>query len=283
MRDEKSRGSILIIGSNTRLLPLRDGRTVPTGNYLNETIVPMMRLREAGFGLTVATPDGTKPSLDPRSISASHFGGSANSMNEALAFFQSDISFHKVCSLRTVIKAGLDHFAGVFVPGGHAPIVDLTASSEVGVILRHAHENDKPTALICHGPLATIAALRKPKSFVRAMINGDMAGAEGLSRNWPYRRYQMTIFSNSEEQSVQTDTFGASLLYPVSDALVAAGGLVESGPDYEPFVVEDRELLTGQNPRSDHLLADRFITALGAQTAHQALHTQKGRDNATSS
>jgi putative intracellular protease/amidase len=268
LRDSGPLRAVLVVGSNARVLQLQNNRTVATGNYLNETVVPMQALRAAGYGLIVATPDGTKPALDARSISAAHFGGDEAALAHALEFFHHDNCLQNVMTLRSVIDAGLDSIAGVFVPGGHAPITDLVANQELGEILRHAHDHGKPTALLCHGPIALLAAMPNARAFQQAMIAGEQIWAAIAERDWPYRDYGMTIFSNSEEKPVEENVFDARLQYSVADALVLAGGRVEHAAiDYAPFVVADRELITGQNPRSDHQLAARLVEALNAQSA----------------
>lgn len=265
MTGQDMKGTVLVIGSNARRLRLQGGRTVATGNYLNETVVPMMALRSAGYNLIVATPDGNRPPLDERSLSVSHFGGSEAAFRDAVDFLEFDPSFQRVRTLRDVVDTGLDELAGVFVPGGHAPIADLVANAELGRILRHMHSHAKPTALICHGPIAALAAMPDASRFERALIDGDEVAAAAAAQDWPYRGYRMTVFSKNEEASVERDVFGTQLLYPVADALALAGGRVESGAvDYDPFVVIDRDLITGQNPRSDHALAAQLVHALDA-------------------
>ncbi len=261
-----STGTVLVVGSSASQLQLQGGCVFTTGNYLNEMIVPMQRLRAAGYELVVATPDGTKPPLDPRSISVSHFAGDAAAFASAKAFYESDPVFQHVVPLAAVLGLGLEGIDAVFVPGGHAPIADLATNAELGQILRHAHQHDKPTALLCHGPIAVLSALGDAPAFVRAMTAGHVDAASQLAADWPYTGYAMTIFSNSEEAPVEKDVLGARLLYPVADALEAAGGEVSQGTvDYQSHVVVDRELITGQNPRSDKELAQRLVEALQAR------------------
>jgi putative intracellular protease/amidase len=200
-----------------------------------------------------------------RSVAASHFGGDQVAMEKALAFFERDDSLQNVRSLRQVVAEGLDRFSGFFVPGGHAPIEDLAADPDLGEILRHAHAQGKPTAFLCHGPIAVLSAMPNSKAFERAMVDGDAAAASAAATGWQYSGYRMTIFSKSEERPVEANVLGGRLLYPVADALTAAGGLVENGPDYGSYVVTDRELITGQNPRSDRALAESLIAALDAR------------------
>ena len=262
-----NKGIVLVAGSNARILKLQGNRTFITGNYLNETVVPMQALRAAGYDLLVATPDGTKPHLDERSLTAANFGGNETAFRAAVDFFEQDPSFRNVKSLRSVIDAGPENIVGIFVPGGHAPITDLVANAELGVILRHTHAHSKPTAFICHGPIAALAAMPDAKDFELALIAGDQARATAAAQEWQYKGYRMTIFSNSEERPVETNVLLARLQYSVSDALALAGGRVEHGAvDYDSHVVVDRELITGQNPRSDQQLADRLIEALNARS-----------------
>jgi putative intracellular protease/amidase len=151
----------------------------------------------------------------------------------------------------------------VFVPGGQAPAVDLMQDSEVGEILRHFHAHSKPTALLCHGPIATIAAMPKAREFRAALIAGDTARASELARGWQYSGYKMTVFSMTEEKIIEERILHAKLYFNMVNALQIAGGNVSTTAiDFEPHVVEDRELITGQNPRSDKPIAARLVQAL---------------------
>jgi putative intracellular protease/amidase len=258
-----SKGKVLIIGSNATRIEVRNGGTSPTGQYLNETVVPAMALIAAGYEVVLATPNGAKPHIDEASDSANYFGGDQAAYATAKAFFDTDPSMNQPRTLRSVIGEGLDGFAGVFVPGGQAPGVDLMQDAETGVILRHFHARGKPTALLCHGPIAVASALENAPEFRAALIAGDTAKAAELARGWPYAGYNMTVFSNSEEKVVEDHVLHDKLYFNVADALEIAGGKVITNPvNFEPNVIEDRELITGQNPRSDHPLTATLIAAL---------------------
>jgi putative intracellular protease/amidase len=257
-----SKGKVLIIGSNATRIEVRGG-TGPTGQYLNETVVPAMALVAAGYEIVLATPNGTKPYIDPASDSADHFGGDQDAYERAKAFYETDPAMNHPRTLRSVIGEGLDSFAGVFVPGGQAPGVDLMQDAETGLILRHFHDRGKPTALLCHGPIAIASAMENAVDFRAALLAGDTAKAAQLAKGWQYAGYNMTIFSNTEEKVVEDHILHAKLYFTVADALAIAGGKVITNPvDFEPNVIEDRELITGQNPRSDHPLAATLIAAL---------------------
>src|SRR5262245_51365464 len=148
-----SKGKILVAGSNATKIEVQGGGTGPTGNYLNETVVPMLALIKGGYEVVLATPDGTKPHIDKASDSKVHFGGDEAAYKRAKDFWESDPAVNNVRTLRSAIDGGLDGFAAVFVPGGQAPVVDLMQDADMGAILRHFHEAKKPTALLCHGPI----------------------------------------------------------------------------------------------------------------------------------
>jgi len=264
-----SKGKVLVVGSNATRLELKGGGSVPTGQYLNETVIPALAVIAAGYDVVLATPDGSKPHIDVASDSAGHFGGDEAAYQKARAFFAEDPSMNEVRTLASVIAEGLDGYAGVFLPGGHAPIVDLMQDTDLGEILRHFHEKAKPTALLCHGPIAVAAALPHAREFRAALVAEAPEKAAEWARGWQYAGYKMTIFSNSEEQIVEDRVLNAKLYFRVVDALEIAGGtVITTDVNFEPHVVVDRELITGQNPASDRLLATKLVEALDrARTA----------------
>lgn len=257
-----SKGTVLVVGSNATRIEVQGG-TGATGQYLNETVVPAMAVIEAGYDVVLATPDGTKPHIDEASDSAQHFESDEAAYERAKAFYANDPAMNEVRTLREVIDGGLDGYAGVFVPGGQAPVVDLMQDAEMGEILRHFHDRAKPTALLCHGPIAVASAMQDAREFRAALIAGDPARAAELANGWPYAGYRMTVFSETEEKVVEDHILHAKMYFTMPDALRAAGGEVVTNPvDFEPHVVEDRELITGQNPRSDRPIAAALVAAL---------------------
>jgi len=261
-----SKGIVLVIGSNGTEIEVVGGMR-PIGQYLNETVVPIWAIRDAGYDFVLATPKGIAPHLDPSALSAEHFGGDVDLFYKAQTFFAEDPSMTDVRTLHSEVESGLDAYAGVFVPGGHAPVVDLMMDPDAGVALRHFHSARKPTALICHGPIALVSTLPGAREFRAALAAGDPAKARELAKDWVYAGYDMTIYSNSESKPVEDQLFHARMLFHVVDALKAAGGNVTTGPDFEPHVVADRELITGQNPRSDHAVGAALIRALDAASS----------------
>jgi len=258
-----TQGTVLVVGSNATQIELQGGGFAKIGQYLNETVVPTLALIEAGYDVVLATPDGTKPTIDEVSDTVGHFGGDEAAYQRAKRFFAEDPAMNQVRTLRSVIDDGLERYAGVFVPGGHAPAVDLMQDSDTGVILRYFHAAAKPTALLCHGPIAITAALTDARAFRAALISGDEAKAATLGGDWIYAGYRMTVFSSSEERAAEQSLLGGELYFHMPQALELAGAKVVTNPvDFASHVVVDRELITGQNPSSDHDLAKALIEAL---------------------
>lgn len=263
-----TKGKILVIGSNATRIEIQGGGWGATGQYLNETVVPAMAVIDAGYEVVLATPDGTRPHIDPASDSAQHFEGDEAAYRRARTFYDEDPAMNQVRTLRQAIEEGLDGYAGVFVPGGQAPVVDLMQDAELGEILRHFHETAKPTALLCHGPIAVAAAMPHAREFRAALIAGDADKASEWAKGWQYAGYRMTVFSATEEKVVEDHILHAKMYFDMPQALTAAGGeVVTTTVDFEPHVVVDRELITGQNPRSDHPIAAAFIEALDRSQA----------------
>lgn len=259
-----TQAKVLFLGSNATQIELRVGGSATIGQYLNETVVPAMALIEAGYDVVLATPDGTKPHIDADSDSADHFGGDQAAYEGARRFFAEHPAMNKVRTLASVIQEGLEGFAGVFVPGGHAPAVDLMQDRDVGTILRHFHAAAKPTGLLCHGPVAILAALSDAPAYRAALIEGDDDRAATLAKDWIYAGYRMTVFSASEEKIAEEFLLKGELYFDMPKALLLAGGKVSAASEnFAANVVVDRELITGQNPASDHAVAKAMIEALG--------------------
>jgi putative intracellular protease/amidase len=269
---QMTKAKVLIVGSNATQIELRGGGSATIGQYLNETVVPALALIDAGFNVVLATPDGSKPHIDAVSDTVDHFGGDQSAYDRASRFWAQDPAMNAVRTLRSVIEDGLDGYAGVFVPGGHAPVVDLMQDADAGAILRHFHEAAKPTALLCHGPVVVAAALAEAPAFRAALIDGDDANAAELAKEWIYAGYRMTVFSASEEKVAEEHLLKGELYFDMECALRLAGAEVSvTAENFASNVVVDRELITGQNPASDHALATALIEALAASLAGSQL------------
>lgn len=251
-----SSGRILVILSSANALGLKDGKSLPTGFYLNELGVPAQRLVDQGYELVLANPRGNPPTMDQSSDDDAFFENEQEH-RDIKAFVN---GLPQPRSFADILKEGLDGFAGLFVPGGHAPMEDLVVDRELGQILRHFHSAGKPTALICHGPAVLLAAQDDPIAF-RAVLETER---EAKAPGFLYHGYQLTVFSNIEEKMAELK-FPAGLKWYAESALKQAGAKMDVAMvPMQSQVVRDRELVTGQNPFSDEELAITFLAMLQA-------------------
>lgn len=258
---EASKGRILVIGSSANTLTLKDGRKIPTGYFLNELTVPAMAFINAGYEVVMATPDGNTPAVDPISLTLGLFRDDPAALAKAMEFVLTNPSIQKPQKLDAVVRGGLGSFAAIYVPGGRAPMVDLMENPALGQALLYFHKAGKTTAMLCHAPVAFTATIKDPKAFRSAMAAGDSAKAKLLASGWVYAGYKMTLLSTQEEMPKE-DALGGKMPFYIEDAARIAGAEVQVGPPAKPFVVVDREVITGQNPASDHELSDAVLNAL---------------------
>lgn len=256
-----TRGKVLVLLSSQTTLALKDGRRAPTGYYLNEFGVPADALLKAGYELVIVTPKGNVPAVDASSLDASYFHHDADEMQRVRKVVDGIAGMRHPLSLRQVLGSDMSQYAGVFVPGGHAPLIDLANNAQVGDLLRYFHSHGVPTAAICHGPAALLSAQSEPAAFEAAVSAGKTAHAH----DWIYAGYRMTVFSEPEEKVYEQSLNGGRVRYYPSVAMRDAGGTMDLAPSWQSHVVEDRELITGQNPFSDDALAKAFVSRLNAR------------------
>lgn len=239
-------------------IPLRGGGSEPTGTYLGELIEPTDAMLDADFELSFATPGAGIPTIDGASCSLMYFGLSRKRRDAALA------SYRRLLELGLARPANLEEIAGdrqrladfdaVFVPGGHAPLADLlhrdafigdSLNDDFGALISYFHDAQRPTCLICHAPAALAAA---------PVVDG----------RWIYDGYRMTCFKTAVDTMLSTiplaRRFRGRLVDDPTQLLVSRGAKVEQTVlPMGSKVVEDRELLTGQDPYSAKALAAAFV------------------------
>ncbi len=280
---QSSKGKVLVIlSSENKITVVKDratGETVshPTGFFLSELMVPVKKIMDAGYTPVFSNPKGNEPIMDAASDSALWFGNNESEYRTHRKLCEE----LRICGDRTVgngkqiplnplhdWRGGLDQFVGVLIPGGHAPMEDLWKDSELGIILRHFHEKKKPTAAICHGPIALLSALTDPKDYIAALLKGDVEAIRESAEGWIYKDYRMTVFSTKEEQQEepgQDNVLGGYVRFYPDEALDSAGGQVSVRANkWKNYTVRHKELLTGQNPLSDHAFASTFVRMLDA-------------------
>ena len=258
-----TKGKVLVLVSSGHGLPLKDGKVYAgAGYYLNELTVPVRALMKEGYEITFANPKGNTPQLDVNSAIAQFFGGDEAKLQDYLKFKDSLTGLKNPTRISDVIASGLDQYDAVFVPGGHGPMMDLLDDPDAGTVMRHFHKTSKPTAVLCHGPISLLSALPNSKEFVAALSAGDTAGAHAKAQGWIYAGYKMTIFSTAEEQQREPLEIGGKVLFYPDFALRTAGGDVSVVAPWGSYVLQDCELISGQNPFSDEALLKLLLPAL---------------------
>jgi putative intracellular protease/amidase len=119
--------------------------------------------------------------------------------------------------------------------------------------------------VLCHGPISLLAALPNAPEVVGALKAGDAAGARTKAQDWIYSGYKMTIFSTAEEQQREPIEIAGKVLFYPDFALRAVGGNVSVVDPWRNCVLQDRELISGQNPFSDEALLKLLLPALNGK------------------
>lgn len=206
-----------------------------TGFWLEEFTAPYYVFRDAGARITLASPLGGQPPLDPKS-------DDPTAQTESTERFRHDpeaqAALARTQRLEEVDPADFD---AVFYPGGHGPLWDLAADPASIALIEAMVAAGKPVATVCHGP-AVLGEARNPDGT--PLVAGR----------------RVTGFTNSEEEAV-----GLTAIVPflVEDMLTANGGLFSRAEDWQPHVVSDGLLITGQNPASSEPVATALLEQLG--------------------
>jgi putative intracellular protease/amidase len=220
----------------------------PTGFWLEEFAAPYYVLRDAGVDITLASPKGGQPPVDPKSEEP-------GSETPAMKRFRSDAEAQRaLASTVKLASVSPDDYDAVFYPGGHGPLWDLAEDRSSIALIERLYAAGKPVAAVCHGP----AVLRRAK------------GADGDPL---VRGKTVTAFSNTEEAAAGlTDV----VPFSVEDVLKANGGRYSRGEDWASHAVVDGNLITGQNPASSEATAKALLEALAAGVGG-ARRTEAGR------
>jgi len=207
-----------------------------TGFWLEEFASPYYVFKDAGAQLTLASPKGGQPPLDPKS-------DEADAQTPATERFKSDPAAQQALANTVPLnQVKADDYDAVFYPGGHGPLWDLTEDLHSIALIEHFQAQNKPVAAVCHAP----GVLRHVKA----------ANGQPLVRG-----KKVTGFSNSEEAAVQLTEVVPFL---VQDMLIANGGHYSSVNDWQSHVKVDGLLITGQNPGSSDATAEALMQLLKA-------------------
>ncbi|MCM0665703.1 type 1 glutamine amidotransferase domain-containing protein [Flavobacterium tyrosinilyticum] len=220
---------LFVVTSNDKL-----GNTgEKTGFWSEEFAAPYYELLDQGVEITIASPLGGQPPIDPKSADPA-------SATEDTKRFDADKALQEklknTLKLSTVNQKDYD---AVFYPGGHGPLWDLVEDKNSIALIEAFYTNKKPVAFVCHAP----AVLKNVKVKGEYLVKGK----------------KITGFTNEEEEAV-----GLTKVVPflLEDALASNGGIFSKGPNWQPYAVADGLLITGQNPASSKLVAAKLLQEL---------------------
>ncbi len=209
-----------------------------TGFWVEEFAAPYYVLADAGAEITLASPKGGNPPIDPASTTN-------EAQTEATKRFDNDPELQKKLSMTKKLEdVKASDFDAVFYPGGHGPLWDLANDLKSIALIESFNEQMKPMAFVCHAPgvLANVEDHKSP------MVRGK----------------NVTGFANSEEEAV-----GLTNVVPflVEDKLNQLGAHYSKGDDWSSYVMTDGRLITGQNPASSEKAARELLNILQKQNA----------------
>ncbi|MFP2506609.1 type 1 glutamine amidotransferase domain-containing protein [Buttiauxella gaviniae] len=206
----------------------------PTGFWLEEFAAPYYVFHDAGLKITLASPKGGQPPLDPKS-------DEPDAQTDDTRRFRSDTAAQKLlANTEKLENIHADDYDAVFYPGGHGPLWDLAEDTHSIKLIEQFWAAGKPVAAVCHAP-GVLRKVTKPDGS--PLVKGK----------------RVTGFTNSEEEGV-----GLTSVVPflVEDELKKAGGLFERTDDWGEYAVVDGHLVTGQNPASSAIAAEELLKLL---------------------
>lgn len=222
--------TLIILTSHERL-----GDTgLKTGFWLEEFASPYYSLIDAGVDVTLVSPKGGRPPLDPKS-------DESNFQTAATERFKNDPdAIRALANTSKLSEVDAEEFDSVMYPGGHGPLWDLTNDIDSIALIERMFASNKPVATVCHAP----SVLLKAKA-----PNGDPL----------VKGRNVTAFTNSEEEAVQLTNIVPFL---VEDELKRLGGNYSKVTDWQSYAIADGNLITGQNPASSEAVAKEILKFL---------------------
>jgi putative intracellular protease/amidase len=205
-----------------------------TGFWVEEFAAPYYVLSDAGAGITLASPKGGQPPIDPKSAEP------ANQTDATRRFDADEALKQKLANTQKLSDVNADNFDAVFFPGGHGPLWDLTNDANSIKLINDFWRAKKPVAAVCHAP--------------SVLLNVKDENGEPLVKG-----KNVTGFTNTEEEAVQLTNVVPFLL---ENELKSKGGIYSKKEDWASYVVTDGLLITGQNPASSEEAAKELIALL---------------------
>ena len=205
-----------------------------TGFWIEEFASPYYSLLDKGVNITIATPKGGQAPIDPSS-------DTDDAQTDATKRYWDDKEAQeRIATTKKLSDMKASDFDAVFYPGGHGPLWDLANDATSIKLIETFNEQEKPIGFVCHAP----AALKN----VKAKDGSPLVKGK-----------KVTGFTNSEEKAVQlTDV----VPFLVEDMLKENGGIYSKKEDWAAYAVQEGNLITGQNPASSELVAEKLLAAL---------------------
>jgi putative intracellular protease/amidase len=207
-----------------------------TGFWTEELAVPYYILTDKGMQIDIVTPLGGQPPIDPKSSDP------ATATEDTKRFDADTVLLEKLKNTKKLSEVNQADYDAVFYPGGHGPLWDLAEDANSAALIESFYNNEKPIAFVCHAP----GVLKNVK------INGD----------YLVKGKKVTGFANTEEAAVGLTTVVPFLL---EDVLQKNGAIYSKAEDWHPYAVEDGLLITGQNPASSKLVAEKLLEKINAK------------------
>lgn len=220
---------LFVVTSNDKL-----GNTgEKTGFWSEEFAAPYYELLDQGVEITIASPLGGQPPIDPKSADP------ASATEDTKRFDADKVLQEKLKNTLKLSTVNQKDYDAVFYPGGHGPLWDLVEDKNSIALIEAFYTHKKPVAFVCHAP----AVLKNVK------VKGD----------YLVKGKKVTGFTNAEEEAV-----GLTKVVPflLEDALASNGAIFSKGANWQPYAVEDGLLITGQNPASSKLVAGKLLEKL---------------------
>lgn len=205
-----------------------------TGFWVEEFAAPYYEFIDAGITVTLASPLGGQPPIDPKS-EMEDFQTAATKRYDADKNVQ-----QLMANTHELSTVNAQEFDGVFYPGGHGPLWDLTDNIDSIHLISDFLQAQKPIAAVCHATAAFLNVKDKSDNYI---VKGKV----------------VTGFTNSEEEAVQLTNIVPFLL---EDELIKRGGDYQKASDWNAFAVQDGLIITGQNPASSSLAAKKLLAHL---------------------
>lgn len=205
-----------------------------TGFWAEEFAAPYYAFKDAGAEITLASPNGGQPPIDPNSQQADA------QTNATVRLFEDESALDQLATTLKLTEVNANEFDAVFYPGGHGPLWDLVDNQESIGLIQNFWQQGKPVAAVCHAPAV--------------LVNAKDISGEPLVKG-----KRVSGFTNSEEEAVG---LAAVVPFLLENRLRDLGGDYQKVADWQPLAVVDGRLITGQNPASSEAVAAELIKQL---------------------